>query len=200
LQSIIVSAELVPPRGGPQDVQTLVLNDAFAGSFSSRVNMNLREDKHWSYGSFSLLENARGERPYLVVAPVQTDKTAESMKELANEYARIAGAQPLSAQELQQAQARQTLKLPGNFETSAQLAGAYRNIVGYGLPMDYYETFAQKAESVTPQGIEALARQLVDPKRITWVVVGDLSKIEPAIRALNLGEVRRIDVDGKPVN
>jgi zinc protease len=122
------------------------------------------------------------------------------MKELANEYARIAGAQPLSAQELQQAQARQTLKLPGNFETSAQLAGAYRNIVGYGLPMDYYETFAQKAESVTPQGIEALARLLVDPKRITWVVVGDLSKIEPAIRALNLGEVRRIDVDGKPVN
>ncbi|HEY1227153.1 MAG TPA: pitrilysin family protein, partial [Ramlibacter sp.] len=96
LQSIVVGAETVPARGGPQDVQTLVLNDAFAGSFSSRVNMNLREDKHWSYGSFSFLDNARGERPYLVVAPVQTDKTAESIKELANEYARIAGAQPLS--------------------------------------------------------------------------------------------------------
>ncbi|MGZ5179863.1 MAG: M16 family metallopeptidase, partial [Ramlibacter sp.] len=200
LQSIVVGAQLVPPRGGPQDVPTLVLNDAFAGSFSSRVNMNLREDKHWSYGSFSFLENARGERPYLVVAPVQTDKTAESMKELANEYARIAGAQPLSADELRRAQERQTLKLPGNFETSAQLAGAYRNIVGYGLPADYYDTFVQKANATTPQSVEALARQLVDPKRITWVVVGDLAKIEPAIRALNLGEVRKIDVDGKPLN
>jgi zinc protease len=190
----------VPPRGGANDVATLVLNDAFAGSFSSRVNMNLREDKHWSYGSFSLLESARGDRPYLVVAPVQTDKTADSIKELANEYARIGGAQPLSPEELRQAQQRQTLKLPGNFETSAQLAGAYRTIVGYGLPTDYYETFVQKASATTPQSVEALARQLVDPKRITWVVVGDLSKIEPGIRALNLGEVKKIDVDGKPVN
>jgi zinc protease len=200
LQSIVVGAQIVPPRGGPNDVATLVLNDAFAGSFSSRVNMNLREDKHWAYGSFSLFENARGDRPYLVVAPVQTDKTADSIKELANEYARIAGAQPLSAVELQDAQERQTLKLPGNFETSAQVAGAYRNIVGYGLPADYYETFAQNALATTPQSIEALARQFVDPKRITWVVVGDLSKIEPGIRALNLGEVKKIDVDGKPVN
>jgi len=198
LQSIVVGAELVPPRGGPEDVATLVLNDAFAGSFSSRVNMNLREDKHWSYGTGALLENARGERPYLVVAPVQTDKTAESVKELANEFARIGGAQPLSADELKQAQQRQTLKLPGNFETSSQLAGAYRTILGYGLPADYYETFVAKANAVTPQGIEALARTLVDPKRVTWVVVGDLAKIEPAIRALNLGEVKKIDVDGKP--
>ena len=66
--------------------------------------------------------------------------------------------------------------------------------------MDYYDTFVQKAMATTPQGIEALARQLVDPKRVTWVVVGDLAKIEPAIRALNLGEVRKIDVNGKPVN
>ncbi|MFL6692269.1 MAG: M16 family metallopeptidase, partial [Ramlibacter sp.] len=147
LQSIVVGAEIVPPRGGANDVATLVLNDAFAGSFSSRVNMNLREDKHWSYGSFSLLESARGDRPYLVVAPVQTDKTADSIKELANEYARIGGAQPLSPEELRQAQQRQTLKLPGNFETASQLAGAYRTILGYGLPADYYETFVTKANA-----------------------------------------------------
>ena len=199
LQSIIVGAELLPPRGGENDVATLVLNDAFAGSFSSRVNMNLREDKHYSYGSFGALENAKGERPYLVIAPVQTDKTAESLKEVANEFNRIAGAQPLSATEVKQAQERQTLKLPGNFETAAQLAGAYRTILGYGLPDDYYDTFVQNALKQTPESIDQLARRLIDPKRVTWVIVGDLAKIEPGIRALNLGEVKRIDVDGKPL-
>jgi zinc protease len=199
LQSVIVGAELVPPRGGPNDVATLVLNDAFAGSFSSRVNMNLREDKHWSYGSFGALVNARGDRPYLVIAPVQSDKTAESLKEVANEYARIAGAAPLSAAELKAAQERQTLKLPGSFETDAQLAGAYRTILGYGLPEDYYDTFVQKAMAVSPETAQQLAQRLIDPKRITWVVVGDMAKVEAGIRALNLGEVKRIDVDGKPL-
>jgi zinc protease len=199
LQSVIVGAELAPPRGGPNDVATLVLNDAFAGSFSSRVNMNLREEKHWSYGSFGALVNARGERPYLVIAPVQSDKTAESLKEVANEYARIAGGAPLSAAELKGAQERQTLKLPGSFETDAQLAGAYRTILGYGLPEDYYDTFVQKAMAVTPEGMQQLAQRLIDPKRITWVVVGDMAKVEASIRALNLGEVKRIDVDGKPL-
>jgi zinc protease len=196
---VIVGAELVPPRGGAQDVPTLVLNDAFAGAFSSRMNMNLREDKHWSYGTGALLENARGVRPYVVVAPVQTDKTADALKEVANEYARIAGAAPLTAAELQQAQERQTLKLPGNFETATQLAGAYRTILAYGLPDDYYDTFVQKALAVTPADSQALARALIDPKRITWVIVGDMSKVEASIRALNLGEVRRIDSDGKPL-
>ena len=199
LQSVIVGAELAPPRGGPEDVATLVLNDAFAGSFSSRVNMNLREDKHWSYGSFAALQNARGARPYLVIAPVQSDKTAESLKEMANEYARIAGAAPLSATELKQAQERQTLKLPGNFETSAQLAGAYQTMLGYGLPDDYYDTFVQKAMAVTPESSQQLAARLIDPKRITWVIVGDMAKVEAGIKALNLGEVKRIDVDGKPL-
>ena len=197
LQSVIVGAELVPPRGGPDDIATIVLNDAFAGSFSSRVNMNLREDKHWTYGTFAALPDARGVRPYYVVAPVQTDKTAESLKEIMNEFSRIAGADPLSADELQHARERITLKLPGNFETTQQLAGAYTTILAYGLPDDYFNTYVQKVMAVTPETEKALAEKLIAPNRMTWVIVGDLAKIEPTVRAMNLGEVKRIDVEGR---
>jgi len=197
LQSVIVGAELVPPRGGPDDIATIVLNDAFAGSFSSRVNMNLREDKHWTYGTFAALPDARGVRPYYVVAPVQTDKTAESLKEIMNEFSRIAGADPLSADELQHARERITLKLPGNFETTQQLAGAYTTILAYGLQDDYFNTYVQKVMAVTPETEKALAEKLIGPNRTTWVIVGDLAKIEPTVRAMNLGEVKRIDVEGR---
>jgi zinc protease len=200
LQSVIVGAELVPPRGGPEDIATIVLNDAFAGSFSSRVNMNLREDKHWTYGTAASLPDARGVRPYYVVAPVQTDKTAESLKEVMNEFSRIAGADPLSADELQRARERLTLKLPGDFETLPQLAGAYTTMLAYGLPDDYFNTYVQKVNAVTPEAEKALAEKLIAPDRMTWVVVGDLAKIEPTVRALNLGEVQRIDVDGRPTS
>ncbi|HWH42394.1 MAG TPA: pitrilysin family protein, partial [Usitatibacter sp.] len=197
LQSVIVGADLVPPRGRPEDIATIVLNDAFAGSFSSRVNMNLREDKHWTYGTSAVLPDARGVRPYYVVAPVQTDKTAESLKEMMNEFSRIAGADPLSAEELQRARERITLKLPGNFETLQQLAGAYTTILGYGLPDDYFNTYVQKVNAITPETEKALAAKLISPDRMTWIVVGDLAKIEPTVRAMNLGEVKRIDVEGK---
>ena len=197
LQSVIVGAELVPPRGGPEDIATIVLNDAFAGSFSSRVNMNLREDKHWSYGTSAALPDARGVRPYYVVAPVQTDKTAESLKEIMGEFSRIAGADPLSADELQRARERITLKLPGNFETLQQVAVAYTTMLAYGLPDDYFDTYVQKVNAVTPETEKALAEKLIAPDRMTWVVVGDLAKIEPAVRAMNLGAVKRIDVEGK---
>ena len=199
-QSMIVAAELVAPRGGADDVATAVVNDAFAGSFSSRVNMNLREDKHWSYGTFGALVDAMGERPYLLVAPVQTDKTADSMKEMQREFTRLVGGEPLSAKELQMAQERQTLKLPGNFETSAQLAVAYRTILSYKLPEDYYDTFVQKAMALTPDSAGAIAQKLVQPKRLTWVVVGDMAKVAPSITALNLGKVKRIDADGKALD
>jgi zinc protease len=176
-----------------------LVNNMFGGSFSSRLNMNLREDKHWSYGVFSTMPDARGQRPYLTISPVQTDKTAEALREVTTEYAAISGARPIAAKELGEFQSQDTLKLPGSFETAGQLAAAYSTILQYDLPEDYYNTFTQKTLALKPDDANAIARRIVQPEKVLWVIVGDLAKIEAGIRALNLGEVRKIDADGNPL-
>jgi len=199
LQSDITAAQLAPPRNTPDAVALDLLNAVLGGTFNSRMNMNLREDKHWSYGVGTSLVPALGQRIYLSGSPVQTDKTADALRELAREYSDIAGARPVTVQELKDAQASETLSLPGGFETVDQLSDGYATILQYRLPADYYNTLTQKALAQTPAQINALAARTVVPKQLVWIVVGDMSKVEKDIRALNLGEVRRIDVDGKPL-
>ena len=198
-QSIIFGAQLGPPRNDPDAVPLLLVNDVFGGNFGSRINMNLREDKHWSYGVFSFLQAARGQRPYLSVSPVETDKTKESLSELVKEYKDIVGGKPIDEKELKDEQSNATLGLPGSFETVQQLAGAYSQILQYGLPEDYFNTFTQKAMSLTPQGANEIAKKFILPDHLIWVVVGDMAKVEAGIRELNLGEIHKIDADGNPV-
>jgi zinc protease len=199
LQSDIVGAQLAPPRNTPDTVALNLLNDVFGGTFSSRLNMDLREDKHWSYGVGTALVAARGQRILYSDSPVQTDKTADALRELAREYAELGTARPVTPRELQDAQANETLGLPGSFETVGQLSNAYSTILQYGLPEDYYNTYTAAALALTPAQLNALAARVVLPRQPVWIVVGDMSKIEAPIRALNLGTVRRIDVEGKPV-
>lgn len=199
LQSDIVGAQLAPPRNTPDAVALNLLNDVFGGTFSSRLNMALREDKHWSYGVGSSLVAARGQRILYSDSPVQTDKTADALQELARQYAALGGTRPVSARELQDAQANETLGLPGSFETVSQLSNAYATILQYGLPEDYYNTYTATALALTPAQLNALAARVVLPRQPVWIVVGDMSRIEAPIRALNLGTVRRIDVEGRPL-
>ncbi len=198
-QSIIFGAQLAPPRNDPDALPLQLVNDIFGGTFSSRINMNLREDKHWSYGVFSNIPSARGQRPYMSISPVQTDKTKDSLAELVKEYKNVTGDKPITQQELKDEQSNATLALPGQFETVQQLSGAYSQILQYGLPEDYFNTFTQKALALTPDSANALARKLIQPDHLVWVVVGDMAKVEQGIRDLNLGEIHKIDADGNPV-
>jgi len=198
-QSVIYAVQLAPPRNAPDALQLQVVNNIFGGSFSSRINMNLREDKHWSYGVHASLPAAVGQRMYLSTSPVQTDRTREALQELAQEYANIAGAKGITATELSAAQANQTLALPGSFETADQLSGAYSEILQYKLPQDYFNTYTSTVLALTPQQANALAARTITPSKLVWVVVGDMSKVEAGVRGLNLGEVRKIDADGNVV-
>jgi len=195
-QSVIFGAQLAPPQNDPDAISLDLVNDIFGGNFSSRINMNLREDKHWSYGVFSFMPNARGQRPYISISAVQTDKTKESMVELVKEYNGIVGAKPITEEELKDEQSDATLALPGTFETVQQLSGAYGTILEYGLPEDYYNTFTRKAMALTPDGANQIAKKYILPDHLVWVVVGDMAKVESGIRELNLGEVHKIDADG----
>jgi len=198
-QSVIFGAQLAPPRNDPDAVALQLVNDIFGGKFSSRINMNLREDKHWSYGVFSVLPAARGQRPYISISAVQTDKTKESMSELVKEYHNIGGGKPITEEEVKDEQNNATLGLPGTFETAQQLGTAYGTILQYSLPEDYFNSFTQKALALTPESANEIAKKYILPDQLVWVVVGDMSKVEAGIRELDLGEVHKIDADANPV-
>jgi zinc protease len=201
LQSTIVGAQVTQPRGPEELVQLQLVNGVLGGSFSSRMNMNLREDKHWSYGVFSYLQPTEiGQRILISESPVQTDKTAEAFKEIATEYAGVAGAKQITPQELKQVQEKETLALPGRFETAAQLSNAYTNIVQYKLPQDYYSRFTPTALALTPQQANELAHRFILADRQVWIIVGDMAKVGTDIRKLNIGEVHRIDADGRVID
>ncbi|MGQ0713443.1 MAG: M16 family metallopeptidase [Gemmatimonadaceae bacterium] len=198
-QSIIFAGHVAPPKRNPREIALLTMNDILGGSFTSRVNMNLREDKHWSYGAFSLMFDARGQRPFIVFAPVQTDKTKESLAEVVNELRGIVRDRPVTPEELAKAQANLTLSLPGQWETIGAVGGSIAEIVRFGLPHDYYSTFASSVRALQVADLTTAAREAVLPDKLVWVVVGDRAKIEPGIRELNLGPLSFLDADGRPV-
>jgi len=199
LQSIIFAGHLAPPTANPNEIAIQTMNTILGGSFISRMNMNLREDKHWSYGARTILFGARGQRPLLVYAPVQTDKTSQSMTEIMKELQGMRGSVPVTSEELEKAQKGETLTLPGRWERMSAVGTSIGQIVRYGLDDDYFEKFAGRVDALTLKDISDVAHRILHPDRMVWVVVGDRAKIEAGIRALNLGTLHLIDSDGNPV-
>ena len=199
LQSVILAGEIAPPRNNPDEIAIETMNNILGGNFGARINMNLREDKHWSYGAQSVLIGARGQRPFIVVAPVQTDKTRESLAEIDKELRGILGDKPPTQEELAKVQANETLSLPGSRETISEVGNSIETLVEYGLPDDYYDKYAGRVRALQVSDIEAAAKRVVRPGNLVWVVVGDRSKIEAGVRELNLGPVKFLDADGKPI-
>src|SRR5881394_3134098 len=196
LQSVILAGHVAPPKRNPNEIAIETMNTILGGTFTSRVNMNLREDKHWSYGAFTFLWPARGQRPFIAYAPVQTDKTRESLIELEKELRGILGKQPISEKELSTAQKNQTLQLPGTWETDDAVANSLGEIVTFGLPEDYFTTYPAKVRSLSVSDVDKAAKEVVHPDQLVWVVVGDRSKVESGLRELGWGEVRLLDADG----
>ena len=198
-QSDIIVAEVSPPKNNPQDIAIETMNSVLGGEFGARINMNLREDKHWSYGAQSLIIDARGQQPFVVYAPVQTDKTKESLAEINKELRDIVGSRPPTADELKKAQNTIILQLPGSRETINEVGNSILDLVRFNLPDDYYQTYAAKVKALRTGDVADAAHTAVHPDNMVWVVVGDRAKIEAPIRELGLGEVKLMDADGNPL-
>lgn len=196
IQSLIFAGHIAPPTNDPDDIAIEMLNTIFGGAFTSRINMNLREDKHWSYGASSFLMGARGQRPFVVYASVQTDKTKESMVEVKKELEQILITKPPTEEELNKNKQNEILALPGSWETMRSVLGPIVSIVKYKLPDDYYQTYPEKLRSLNLNDINRAAKKVLRPDKLVWVIVGDRSKIEQGIRELNFGEIHSIDADG----
>ena len=143
-QSIIFAGHVAPPKSDARDLQIETMNNVLGGGFTARINMNLRENKGWSYGAQSMLLDTAGQRPFFVFAPVQTDRTAESMAEIDMELSSIrsGGDRPPTAEELARVKDQRTLTLPGRWETNRAVMADIVQMVRFGLPDDYWATYA----------------------------------------------------------
>jgi zinc protease len=194
-QSVIFVGQTLPPLPNPDEFPLQMMNNVLGGQVTARINMNLREDKHWAYGAYTSLVDARGERPFYAYAPVQTDKTTEALQELRKEMRAITADRPVTAAELERVKNTEVLALPGRWETAGAVANALAESVRFGLPDDYWARYAESVRSVTLADVERAARAHVQPERQVVVVVGDRAKIAPGLETLGYAEIRAISAD-----
>jgi len=181
------------PRSTPDYFPLLVLNTILGGSFTSRLNQNLREEHGYTYGASSGFDLRLSPGPFVAAAGVQTDKTAESVREFFNELNGIV--QPIGADEIARAKNYIALGFPSEFETSADLSRRLEELIVYQLPDNYFERYIANVQAVNADAIQKMAKTYIQPSRFAVVVVGDRKTIEKGIRALNLGPVRVMSVE-----
>ena len=197
IQANLWVGHVIPSSKDKASIDFDIANSVLGGEFSSRLNMNLRENKHWAYGAYSFASSALGQRIWAASAAVQIDKTIESIKELDREIREYAtGKTPAKADEITKIQSTEVRGLPGSYETANAVLGTISGIVLYERPDDYAAQRATRISSMKAADVHAAAKG-IQPNAVTWVIVGDLSKIEKGIRELKLGDVKVIDADGK---
>lgn len=196
-QSMILAGRLGPEGSHPQDIAINAANDAIGGQFSARVNMNLREDKGWAYGAYTFLNGALGQRPWMVYAPVQTDRTADSMAELVRELTEFTGDNPMTADELIRTINNATRSLPGQYETASSVRGSLISSHLYGRGWDYPATLTAAYRSLDLDEVRGVAGELVTADDLVWMVIGDAAVIEESIRELGIGEIEVRRVGGE---
>ncbi|HWH22890.1 MAG TPA: pitrilysin family protein [Allosphingosinicella sp.] len=185
-QSLIVAGTVLPVRG-VEDLLTLTAaNEVLGGNFLARINMDLRETKGWSYGSYSSIGLREDLVPYAISAPVQADKTGPAIQALIEQVRGFTTSKGVTPQELQRVIYGNTRQLAGQFETSSAVLGALRSNALYRRPDNYWETVADRYRGMTSQVLDQRARQLIDPSKIVWVVVGDAAKVRPQLEKLGL--------------
>jgi len=195
-QSYVLAGLPAAARNTDEEFGILAFNTNFGGNFTSRINMNLREDKGWSYGVSSAIGGGRGPRIFRVIAQVQTDKTKESIQELQKELRDVLSTRPLTLAELTTTQNNTIMGLSSRWESSGAVSSAMEEIVTYGLPDSYFDSYVQRIRAVTPDIALAAGRKLLPTPNFAWVVVGDRRRIEAGLRELGM-DVRSVNADGE---
>jgi predicted Zn-dependent peptidase len=181
------------PRSTPDYATLQVLNTMLGGSFTSRLNTNLRETHGYSYGASSNFDERLSPGPFYATAGVQTDKTAEALKEFFNELTGIL--KPIPGEELDKARNYVALGFPAEFESTGDLARKMEEQVVHGLPDEYFPSYIRSVVQTTGAGVEKAAARYIQPDKFAVVIVGDRKVIEPGIRALNLGPIEILSVE-----
>ncbi|NBW10401.1 MAG: insulinase family protein [Caulobacteraceae bacterium] len=185
-QSLIYGGAVLPLSGTDDLLALNAANVTLGSDFLSRINSDLRETKGWSYGVRGTVNPLEHRVPYIVNAPVQSNRTGESVAALIAQYDRFLKTDGVTPQELERTINGNTRQLAGSYETSAQILGALRSNALYGRPDDYQTTLSSRTRALTAAQLDASARQVIHPEQFVWVVVGDASVVKPQLDALGL--------------
>jgi zinc protease len=185
-QSLIIAGEVLSATGRDDLISLIESNDVLGGSFLSRLNADLRENKHWAYGVGSSVNRVVDRVPFLVFAPVQADQTGPSVAALIGDMQTFLAGKGVTAEELQRTVNGSIRELPGSFETTSELLGGMEQNDQYGRPDNYYETLASRYRALTAGDLDTAARHAIDPGKLVWVVVGDAAKVRPQLDKLGL--------------
>ena len=185
-QSVILAGKVLAARGGDELEVLRSANDIFGGNFLSRFNTNLRETKGWSYGVRSRISGDKDRLTWVAAAPVQADRTGDSIKELRSDLKSFLGDKGVTKEELERTINGSVRELPGSFETSGDVLGGLRQIVKFGRPDNYYETLPATYEAMTAAEIDAAARKALSTDDLVYVVVGDAAVVKPQLDGLGL--------------
>jgi predicted Zn-dependent peptidase len=192
-QSEIRIGRVGPARDTSDYFPLIVANTLLGGSFTSRLNQNLREQHGYTYGAGSVFDFRLSTGPFFAAAAVQTDKTAAALTEFFKELEGIR--RPASADELSRAKNYVALRYPAGFETVGELAGKLEEKAVFGLPDDFFTSYMDRVAQVTAADVARATAQWIDPRSVVVVVVGDRKKIEAGIKAAKLGPVRVLSVN-----
>ncbi|MES1973035.1 MAG: pitrilysin family protein [Pseudomonadota bacterium] len=185
-QSLIYAATPTTLKGTDEFVPLLAANDTLGGGFLSRINMDLREDKHWSYGAGGGFQRAEFAAPYIIQAPVQADKTGASIAALRSDVGEFLTTKGITPLEFDRTIAGTIRSLPGNFETASAVLGGMQANSLYQRPDDYYAKLPQAYRALKAPQLDAAARAVIDPSKLIWVVVGDAKTVRPQLDSLGL--------------
>jgi len=199
VQSMILVGSAHPARTADGEAKLQAFNSLFGGAFTSRINMNLREQHGWSYGARTGVGAGRGPRQFIVQAPVQTDATKGALIELRKELTDVQGKRPPSAAELETAKTDAILSLGSRWEAGPSVVASLTDLVLYDLPDNYWSTYAARMRAVSPADMAPAAKTLMPDQNLVWVIVGDRAKIEAGVRELKIGDVVVVDANGEAV-
>jgi len=185
-QSLIFGGEIMPVKGTDDLVALMQSNEVLGGAFLSRLNSDLRETKHWSYGVSGFVSRVQHEVPYLIYAPVQTDQTGPSIAAMRGDITAFLNGKGVTQEELTRTISGAIRELPGQFETTASVMSGMQSNVLFNRPDNYYETLASRYRGLTAAQLDAAAKAAIDPDKLTWVVIGDASKVKPQLDPLGI--------------
>jgi zinc protease len=185
-QSLINAAQVLDVKGKDDILNFRGANDTFGGDFTARLNMDLRETKGWSYGSYAQIATRADRIPFAIIAPVQTNQTGPSIAAIMGHLKDMTGDKGVTKEERDLTVNGNVLELPGNYEQSASVMGQMQSDRLYGRPFTYVETLAARYKAMTPEAMNAAFKEKVKADNFTWMVVGDAAKVKPQLESLGL--------------
>ncbi|HKX82755.1 MAG TPA: pitrilysin family protein [Pyrinomonadaceae bacterium] len=198
-QSVVSVGQVGVDRMNPDYYPIIVMNTILGGGFTSRINMNLREDKGYTYGARSGFSFRRGAGPFSAGGDIQTAVTKEAIVEFMKELNDIRGGRPVTQKELDYNKQSLIRRYPSGFETVGAISNQLANLVTYGLADSYFNEYIAKVNAVTIEDVDRVAKKYLDPSKMAIVIVGDRKAIEPGLKELGYS-ITMLDADGNPVS